>query len=67
MTECNIHMGGCNLESFCLARTNWQRINRAVGEALQGISLEDMTRPPEPHEELLKIGGPGDAAGEAPR
>ena len=46
MTECNIHMGGCSLESFCLARSNWQRINHAVGEALRGISLEDMTRPP---------------------
>lgn len=48
MTECNIHMGGCSLESFCMARSNWQRINQAVGEALQGISLEDMSRPPAP-------------------
>ena len=47
VTECNEHLGGCNLESFCMARTSWQRINRAVGEALKGISLEDMTRPPE--------------------
>jgi FeS assembly SUF system regulator len=46
MTECNIHLGGCNLEGICMARSNWQRINRAVDEALQGISLEDMTRAP---------------------
>lgn len=46
VTECNIHLGGCDFESFCLARSNWQRINRAVDQALQGITLEDMTRPP---------------------
>jgi FeS assembly SUF system regulator len=57
MTECNIHVGGCSLESFCLARSNWQRINRAVGDALSGISLEDMTRPANP--------GPRSGAGDS--
>lgn len=34
--------GGCELESLCVARSNWQRINDAVRAALDGISVDEM-------------------------
>jgi FeS assembly SUF system regulator len=36
--------GGCDLESLCVARSNWQRINDAVRSALDGISVDEMAR-----------------------
>ena len=35
----------CSLEAHCGVRRNWQRINSAVRQALQAISLEDMAGP----------------------
>ena len=32
-------------ESACLVRSNWQRINHVVLEALEAITLEHMTQP----------------------
>lgn len=36
--------GGCEIESLCVARSNWQRINDAVRAALDGISVDEMAR-----------------------
>ncbi len=32
----------CGIEQLCPARANWQRINRAIRDALDGITLADM-------------------------
>jgi FeS assembly SUF system regulator len=45
ITECTAHPGACGVEPLCPVRTNWRRINRAVLEALHGISLAEMARP----------------------
>ena len=34
--------GGCDIESLCPARANWQRINDAIRGALDGINIEEM-------------------------
>lgn len=41
LTECAVP-GMCSIEATCPTRQRWQRINRAVTGALQGLSLEDM-------------------------
>jgi FeS assembly SUF system regulator len=43
LTECNLHEGACSQEPRCHVRTPWQRINRAVHEALSRIRLTDLT------------------------
>ncbi|MBC6941442.1 MAG: SUF system Fe-S cluster assembly regulator [Xanthomonadales bacterium] len=48
MTECGARRGGCDHELHCGTRVNWQRINRVIVEALQGVSLADMARQPPP-------------------
>src|SRR5690606_19076272 len=35
----------CQYSSQCVASTNWNRINKVVQKALEGITLEDMTEP----------------------
>ena len=35
----------CTYESFCGVRANWQRINQAVQDALDAITLSDMVTP----------------------
>lgn len=42
ITECVDDDGGCGIEMLCPARTNWQRINGAIRDALDGISLDEM-------------------------
>jgi FeS assembly SUF system regulator len=36
--------GECDIERLCPARTNWRRINRAIREALDGITLAEMAQ-----------------------
>lgn len=45
LTECALHNGRCGIESDCSLRSNWQIITRAVREALDGVSLAEMTGP----------------------
>ena len=45
LTECGSSPGLCEQESLCSIRTNWQRINGAVREALAGVTLAEMTEP----------------------
>lgn len=45
VTECTDRIrGDCGLETGCPVRTNWHRINQAIDQALQTISLAEMTR-----------------------
>jgi FeS assembly SUF system regulator len=34
----------CEIELLCPARVSWQRINRAIHDALDGITLDEMAR-----------------------
>jgi FeS assembly SUF system regulator len=45
ITECNdqVH-GDCELEIRCPVRTNWHLINQAIFEALERITLAEMTQ-----------------------
>jgi len=44
LTECNLEDGGaCDQHDVCSTSNHWKRINAAVREALEGISLADMT------------------------
>ena len=42
LTECSSSNGGCDLESYCRVGTAWQRINRSIRTALEGVSLADL-------------------------
>ena len=46
MTQCSAHAGQCDHEPHCGVRVNWQRINQAIAQALDNVSLADMLRPP---------------------
>src|SRR3569832_2363707 len=45
LTECSDAAGECEQEPQCSVRTNWQRINRAVHDALVLVSLAELARP----------------------
>lgn len=46
VTECtDLLRGGCDLETGCPVKTNWHLINRAIHEALEKITLAEMTHP----------------------
>jgi FeS assembly SUF system regulator len=45
MTECSMTPGLCSQESYCTVRANWQRVNDIVLQALQAITLQQMTQP----------------------
>jgi len=46
MTECSLQGGQCELEPWCSVRVNWRRINQAIADALDGVTLADMTEVP---------------------
>ena len=44
MTECGGHEeGSCEMESLCVVRDKWKKINEAVIAALKDVSLADLT------------------------
>ena len=46
LTECSTSVPGlCELEPVCPVRSNWRRINKAVRQALEALTLADMTQP----------------------
>jgi FeS assembly SUF system regulator len=45
LTECASSPGACVQESSCSARGSWQRINDAIRDALEGVTLEQMATP----------------------
>ena len=45
LTACIEHgPGECDIEALCPARANWQRINDAIREALEGITVMEMAQ-----------------------
>ena len=58
ITECiDDTPGECGLAATCPARSNWNRINQAIRQALDGITLADMGQPvTTPLERLVTIG-----------
>ena len=48
LTECSSAGGCCDLESFCLVGSAWQRINRSIRLALQNVTLADLQHRREP-------------------
>ena len=45
LTECSGEHHSCALERGCALNHNWQQINRAVRDALRGITLAQLARP----------------------
>ncbi len=46
LTECiDDTAGECTVESLCPMRGNWDRVNQAIRDALQGVTLEEMAIP----------------------
>jgi len=45
LTECGLDSGLCSHESQCSLRGNWRRIGLAVEDALDRLTLADLTRP----------------------
>jgi FeS assembly SUF system regulator len=46
ITTCSFHAPGrCQLERLCPVGSNWQRINQVIREALENITLSEMTHP----------------------
>lgn len=54
ITECTHGPGSCDQEESCPTRVNWQRINVAIREALQGVTLAEMASPA-PGQGLLRV------------
>jgi FeS assembly SUF system regulator len=57
ITECIDEHSGCAHEPFCGVRGRWHRINTALREALEGITLGEMadTQKPQP-QKLVTLG-----------
>ena len=45
MTECSVHEGACHHETRCLIQHNWRRISDAIGDALPGVTLDELRQP----------------------
>lgn len=45
MTECSVTPGLCSREAGCPVRSNWQRVNHIMLQALEQITLEQMIQP----------------------
>lgn len=54
ITECTHGPGNCDQEVGCPTRVNWQRINVAIREALEGVTLAEMASP-SPTSGLLRV------------
>jgi len=64
ITECTIHPGSCAQESSCQVRDPWHRINGAVRDALERITLADLAKPIDPAGSFVPLVGLGaDTAG----
>lgn len=47
LTECTLGPGHCDQEISCMTRLPWQRINRAIHDALARVSLAELAGAPE--------------------
>jgi FeS assembly SUF system regulator len=55
MTECSVEPGICHQEDSCNLRSNWQRISLAVSQALEDVSLAEMSAPLKLTPDMLRI------------
>src|SRR4029079_14716681 len=55
ITECIDTGGDCSHEPLCKVRSNWHRINEALRQALEGITLAEMALPM--RQKLVTLGG----------
>lgn len=55
MTECSVETGLCSQEDSCSLRSNWRRISTAVAEAMESVTLAEMSRPIRQVEPALRI------------
>lgn len=46
MTECSQHDNQCGIAKQCGVRANWRLINDVVADALRGVTLAQMLKPP---------------------
>jgi FeS assembly SUF system regulator len=53
LTECSISQQGCEQASGCDIRGNWNLINQTIFNALESVSLADLTRPAAVPEEVF--------------
>jgi len=53
LTECSISHQGCEQASGCDIRGNWSLINQIIHNALESVTLADLTRPVEVPEEVM--------------
>jgi FeS assembly SUF system regulator len=57
VTECiDDAPGACDYTAFCPVRSNWNQINLAIRQALDGITLADMTFPLAETKKLVTLG-----------
>lgn len=67
LTECSHTAGECDQEPQCSVRSNWQRINRAVRDALERVSLAELARPAQQPMRFVAPGTlPGAGGGDGP-
>jgi FeS assembly SUF system regulator len=45
VTDCCAPASDCGIENSCIVKSNWMKINRVVFDALDRITLAEMTRP----------------------
>src|SRR5580658_9998067 len=45
LTQCSVHVDECAHTNYCPTRPHWAAINRAVGEALSAVTLDEMISP----------------------
>jgi FeS assembly SUF system regulator len=45
LTQCSIHADECAHTNYCPTRPHWAAINRAVGQALAAVTLDEMISP----------------------
>lgn len=45
IVECGVEQGLCAYELGCQVRVNWQRVNRVIRDALEGIKLGEFAQP----------------------
>lgn len=55
VTECAEEQTACEHETSCGVRANWQRINRAVHDALAAISISEMSSSAHAARELIPL------------
>lgn len=68
VTDCSAELGGrCELEKLCAVRSNWQRVNLALRDLLENLTLAEMSEPmPEgfvPLHKVNKVSDTGRVAG----